>query len=94
MIIGAYEHIENIPTHAHQWRVKPRGAVTLATTLAEHREEALLYRRLATLVDTVPLAETLDDLRFLGVPRARFEAWCDALGVTTLRTAPKRWAET
>jgi len=92
MLIGAYEHIENIPTHAHQWRVKPRGAITLATTLAEHREDAILYRRLATLVDTVPLAETLDDLRFLGVPRARFEDWCDALGAKTLRAMPKRWA--
>src|SRR5207248_3090946 len=30
-LIGAYEHIENIPLHAHQWTVKPRGALTLAS---------------------------------------------------------------
>jgi hypothetical protein len=48
---------------------------------------------LATLVDTVPLAESLDDLRFRGVPRARFEAWCDAVGANTLRTAPRLWAQ-
>jgi hypothetical protein len=41
----------------------------------------------------VPLAESLDDLRFRGVPRARFEAWCDAIGANTLRTTPKRWAD-
>ena len=38
------------------------------------------------------LAESLDDLRFGGVPRARFESWCDAVGVKTLKTAPKSWA--
>ena len=73
------------------WTVKPRGALQLAATLAASRPEALLYRQLATLVDDVPLVESLEDLRFAGVPRARFHAWCDELGVTTLRTAPRRW---
>jgi hypothetical protein len=72
--------------------VQPRGALRLAATLNAERDAALLYRKLATLVEDVPLAETLDDLRHRGVPRARFEAWCDELGVTTLRTVPKRWA--
>jgi 5'-3' exonuclease len=92
VLLGAYEHLEQIPVHAHQWKVKPRGALQLATTLAERRAEALEYRTLATLVDDVPLGESLEDLRWQGVPRGRFEAWCDALGVTTLRTTPKRWA--
>lgn len=90
-VLAAYPHLEQIPTHAHQWTVRPRGAVNLATTLAAHREEALLYRRLATLIDDVPLGESLDDLRFDGVPRAQFEAWCDKIGATTLKSAPKRW---
>jgi 5'-3' exonuclease len=93
MLVGAYEHIENIPELAHHWKVKPRGALTLATTLAEQRDDALLYRKLATLVDDVPMTDSLEDLRFRGVPRAQFEAWCDSLGATTLRTAPKRWAD-
>ena len=92
-LIGAYAHIEAIPAYPSQWTVKPRGALQLAATLAERRDEAIFYRRLATLVDTVPLAESLEDLRFRGVPRARFESWCDALGTTTLRTAPRRWAD-
>jgi 5'-3' exonuclease len=90
-LVGAYERLENIPEHAHQWKTKPRGALALASTLAAHREEALLYRTLATLVDTIPLESSLDDLRFDGVPRARFEAWCNELGVGTLKTTPKRW---
>jgi 5'-3' exonuclease len=91
MLLGAYEHIEQIPAYAHDWKVKPRGALRLATTLAAERDKALLYRKLATLVEAVPLTESLDDLRFRGVPRARFEAWCDELGVQTLRTVPRVW---
>jgi 5'-3' exonuclease len=91
MLIGAYERIEQIPADSAQWKVKPRGAIQLAATLAEHREDALLYRKLATLVDTVPLEGSLEDLEFKGVPRARFERWCDELGVQRLKTVPKRW---
>jgi len=93
LLVGAYEHIEAIPELPHAWKVKPRGALTLAATLAARREEALFYRKLATLVDTVPLAESLEDLRFRGTPRAAFEAWCDEVGATTIRTAPRRWAD-
>jgi 5'-3' exonuclease len=93
LLLGAYEHLEHIPVHAYQWKVKPRGALQLAATFAAQRDEALLYRTLATLVDTVPLSESLDDLRFRGVPRPQFESWCEALGVTTMRTAPRRWRD-
>jgi 5'-3' exonuclease len=91
LLVGAYEHLERIPPHAYQWTVKPRGALALAATLAERRDEALFYRKLATLDPTAPVAQSLDELRFRGVPRARFERWCDELGATTLRTAPRRW---
>jgi len=92
MLIGAYEHLENIPLRAEQWKVKPRGALNLAATFAEHREDALFYRKLATLVETVPLRESLDDLRWRGVPRTEFLSWCDRLGANTLKTMPRRWA--
>jgi 5'-3' exonuclease len=92
MLMGAYEHLERIPQHAHEWTVRPRGADQLAATLAERREEAALYRTLATLVETAPVAETLDELRFDGVPAAAFNAWCDALGATALKSMPRRWA--
>jgi 5'-3' exonuclease len=91
MLLGVYGRLEQIPADSSEWKVKPRGALQLAATLVEHRDDALLYRKLATLFDTVPLAESLDDLQFNGVPRARFERWCDALGVERLKTAPKRW---
>jgi DNA polymerase I len=91
MLLGAYERPERIPMNPFQWKVKPRGALQLAATLMERRDDALLYRELATLVDTVPLEGSLEDLRYRGVPRARFEHWCDELGAQRLKTAPRRW---
>ena len=93
LLMGAYESIERIPHYAAEWKVNVRGALKLAVTLNERRDEALLYRKLATLVDDIPLKESLEDLRFRGVPRARFERWCDELGVSRMKTMPKRWGE-
>jgi 5'-3' exonuclease len=91
MLLGVYEHLEAIPADSSHWKVKPRGADRLAATLVEQRDEAILYRKLATLADTIPLTDTIDDLRYRGAPRARFESWCDALGVPRLKGVPRRW---
>jgi 5'-3' exonuclease len=74
MLLGVYEHLEDIPTYAMNWKVQPRGALQLATTLAAHRDEAILYRKLATLVDTILLADSIEELKHRGVARTRFEA--------------------
>jgi 5'-3' exonuclease len=91
LLIGAYGCIEDIPADASEWKVKLRGAAQLAATLVARREEAILFRRLATLVDKVPIAQSLDDLRLAGVPHERFQKWCDELGVARLKSAPRRW---
>jgi 5'-3' exonuclease len=91
-LLGAYGHLEAIPEDAASWTVRPRGAEKLAATLRAHREDALLYRKLATLVTDAPLAESLEELAWAGVPRGPYLALCDALGLTTLKTRPKRWA--
>lgn len=92
-LLGAYEKIENIPADVATWNPKPRGAARLAGTLAERREDALLYRKLATLVDDVPLKETLADLEWKGAPRAEYLAWCDRVGSNRLRNRPPRWRD-
>ncbi|WNG21420.1 5'-3' exonuclease H3TH domain-containing protein [Cystobacter fuscus] len=92
LLLGEYGHLERIPEDAATWTVRPRGAEKLAATLRAHREEALLYRRLATVVTDAPLRESLEDLAWAGVPRERYLAWCDAMGLTTLRSRPQRWA--
>jgi 5'-3' exonuclease len=92
-LLTAYGHLDAIPAQASDWTVRPRGADRLAATLREHREEALLYRRLATLVTDAPLKESLEALAWKGVPRAAFEAMCGRLGLTSLQARPKRWAD-
>jgi 5'-3' exonuclease len=93
LLLARYKHLEGIPANPAAWEVSVRGAAKVAETLAAWRDEALLYRRLATLVSDVPLRESIDDLAFRGVPRATFEAWCDSIGLPPLKTRPKRWAE-
>ena len=53
-LLARYGHIEDIPDAPGQWDVAVRGAGNLAARLAEGREQAYLYRRLATLVTDVP----------------------------------------
>ncbi len=76
-LLREYVHLEAIPKSASAWKVNVRGASVLGETLAAEMENALLYRTLATLVRDVPLTETLDDLRWRGVPREAFAKWCD-----------------
>jgi 5'-3' exonuclease len=93
-LLRQFGSIEAIPADETKWApaMKPtKATATLAATLAEHRADALLYKKLATLVFDVPLKESADDLRWRGVPRARFEAWCDAIGSQSLKERPKRW---
>jgi 5'-3' exonuclease len=96
-LLGEYLHLEQIPGDPGRWPAGIRGAASLARELESARESALLYRRLATLVTDVPLRESLDDLRWRGVPRARFEAWRGAVGAGPqlggLEARPVRWAE-
>jgi 5'-3' exonuclease len=88
-LLAEFVHLEGIPPDARAWPPVRRAAV-LAATLEEHREDARLYRTLATLRTDAPIG-TLEEARFRGVPRDRFLAWCDALGVEGLRTRPQRW---
>ena len=92
-LLGAYGHIENIPDDGADWTVKVRGAERLTETLRERREDALLYRKLATLATDVPLAETLDDLKWRGAHRNAFSDWCERVGLPTLATVPQRWCD-
>jgi 5'-3' exonuclease len=62
-VLARYGHLEAIPAQARDWQVAVRGADALAASLLAHRDEVMLYRRLATLRTDVPLPETLDDLQ-------------------------------
>lgn len=74
-VLARYPHLEHIPDAVSAWDLKVRGAPSLARTLAEHRDEALLYRELATLRVDAPIPETdPEQLRWRGVDRPAFEA--------------------
>ena len=88
-LLSRYGTVEAIPPHSVHWDVKVRGAMRLASTLNERREDAALYKHLATLVDDVPMSETLDDLRWQGAPRGRFEELERQLGSLPMR--PRLW---
>ncbi len=78
-VLAHYRHIEAIPENAADWAVKPRRAYDLAAELRQEREAALLYRRLAMLRMDVPLAESLDDLRWEGADRDLLTRLCREL---------------
>lgn len=87
-LLAHYVHIEAIPDRAADWAVKIRGAERLAGALAGRREDALLYKKLATLVDDVPLEESLDDMRWRGADRTSWTKWCESAGMPELIDRP------
>jgi 5'-3' exonuclease len=80
-LLSRYGTIEAIPDDASCWDVDVRGAAAAAESLAARREEALLYRRLATLRTDVPLPEDLDGLRWRGPRREELRALCHEIGL-------------
>jgi len=73
-VLAAYGHLELIPDDATHWTVKVRGAATLAANLREHRDEAMLFRRLATLREDAPIDDSLDALCWRGPDVGALEA--------------------
>jgi 5'-3' exonuclease len=75
------------------WQVAPRGASRLAENLAARREEAALYKQLATLRTDVPLAEDLEDLRWRGARRKQLAELCKELGDRRLEDQVPHWRD-
>jgi len=88
-VLGHYAHLEKIPADASDWAVKVRGAAKLAATLADQREDALLFRRLATLAAEGPDVGAVDDWRWRGSTDA-FEEMADYLDAEALRARAAR----
>jgi len=83
-VLAKFAHLENIPADHERWGVKVRGSATLARNLAERRDDAMLYRTLATLRTDVPIDESVDNLRWSGPDRPALEALCEELGEKAL----------
>jgi 5'-3' exonuclease len=92
-LLRIHLHLDAIPPRAASWPRDIRGADRLAATLVARMDDALLYRKLATLIEDVPLREDLDDLCWRGVPRRAFESWCERVGARDLKARPSRWGD-
>jgi 5'-3' exonuclease len=75
-ILAVYGHLEAIPDRESEWKVPVRGAAALAASLREHRQEAYLYRQLATLRLDVPITERIEDLRWRGARQLELTTLC------------------
>ena len=89
--LRTFKRIENIPDDADEWEVKVRGAGSLARNLAAHREDAMLYKELATLRLDVPIRETIEDVRWKGARREEYRALCIECGFDRLLDSPGKW---
>lgn len=74
-VLAVYRHIENIPDDESQWSadgVAVRGAAKLAATLRDHRDDASLFKKIATVVtdvdDDVAIGD-VDDWQWRGPSR-------------------------
>ncbi|MBC8334442.1 MAG: flap endonuclease [Anaerolineales bacterium] len=83
IVLSKYKYLEKIPAKLEDWEIKVRGAKRLHENLSNHREEAFLYRRLATLRSDVPLTEQPDELKWV-CPRENFAKFCQSLGTANL----------
>src|SRR5256712_767193 len=75
-VLGRYARLEAIPELERDWKVPVRGAAALGESLRAHRDEAQLFRRLATLRTDADLPESLADLRWRGARRGELEDVC------------------
>jgi 5'-3' exonuclease len=92
-VLARYLRLEAIPDDPARWSVDVRGKERLAASLRERRDDAALYRQLATLRIDVPLAEDLAGLEWRGARRAELEALCATIGAPELVARVARWRE-
>ena len=72
-VLAKFLHLESIPIDSRDWRVNASNASALAATLCEQREQALLFRTLATLRTDIKLFDDIEQLRWSG-PKPEFDA--------------------
>ena len=90
-VLYKFGHLEAIPDDHHLWGLPAGRTRRLAENLGAHKEEAFLYRRLATLRRDVPLEQSIHDLEWLGA-RERLRELCMELGDNALPDRVPYWA--
>ncbi len=78
IVLSHYGSLDAIPNDPAAWQVAVRGAATLAENLARGRQDARLFRTLATLRRDVPLDAAVEALAWRG-PAEELPALLDEL---------------
>ena len=91
-VLAAFPRLEMIPGSSDEWGVEVRAASRLAETLRTHLDDAFLYRELTTLRLDVPIAESLADLEWQGVPEQEFRSFCRTWGLDADGINVHRWS--
>jgi 5'-3' exonuclease len=86
-VLAKFGHLESIPPDFREWRVNAASARTLADTLVRERDQAMLFRKLATLRTDIALFDDVEQLRWKG-PTPRFDTL--ASGLDAAVTGPGR----
>jgi 5'-3' exonuclease len=81
-VLAKFGKLESIPADWREWHVNAANASGLANTLAAQRENALLFRTLATLRTDIALFGDVDELRWDGA-KPGFEALAARLDAAT-----------
>jgi 5'-3' exonuclease len=69
-VLAKYVHLDQIPEDIGEWKLDIRGASKLVATLHDEYDNALLFRRIATLETDAPTIEKVDELEWQGPERA------------------------
>ena len=71
-VLAKFSHLEVIPKDVREWRVNAANASALSATLRRDWDQALLFRKLATLRTDIPLFTDVDELKWSG-PKPAFD---------------------
>jgi 5'-3' exonuclease len=63
-VLAKFLHLESIPKDHGEWHVNASNAAALAATLAREWDNALLFRKLATLCTDIALFDDVEELRW------------------------------
>jgi 5'-3' exonuclease len=77
-VLARWIHVEDIPPDPADWEMTVRGAAKLAATLQACRDDAVLFKELATLRIDRSLLGSVEELRWRG-PTGDFARVCAGL---------------
>jgi len=81
--LSRYQHLDEIPKDWRKWHTSIQRAESLASSLFNHWDDALLFRTLATLREDAPVFRKVEDLRWKG-PTSNFDRLTGSMNAPNL----------